>query len=222
MWMLLSVQFTFYFFIWLINYFISVVLNCTPSSPVFSYSWAILISLSLIFMAIAIIRIITKNWRLLFYFQWRSVLLLCHFSLTALLFCLTQILKKSDVYSPSIFQYPICVADHPRDFTPPCVRSYEGYYWFLVLLYVLMYSSPAIMCGYVYLTNSITLKWWYVFVTKRVAITSMAEISKSSLNYESINWLYEEVNWWYFQMVIWLIISLFIQIMIWFSSEKWN
>jgi hypothetical protein len=144
--------------------------------------WTVFVVVSFIVILISIIRTISRNWRLLFYFQWRSVVFLSHFILVYFYSCamIFTIYSRPEKFL-TLEDYPNCVGSHPRESSPPCHYTSIDFSFPLMATFVLLACLyPITSVCYVYFTSSFTWKWWKCLLTEGIILREAIEKEQKS------------------------------------------
>ena len=115
-----------------------------------------------------------------FWFCWLALSLLFNFNGA----------QSSPPTKTEVFEYPDCVALHPRTNSPPCQSQRDHHHSFLfltsfsVFLFLFLFFIS-------YWTNSLVIFWWKELLCSRRILKARKEGSwslQSSIQYEIINW----------------------------------
>ena len=127
----------------------------------------LLLLFSFVNIIVAIAVIVQRN-RQIFYFQWRTLAFAIHESI---FYILLQILIYYFGYihwdAGVITLYPSCVASYPQDPSPPCMPYYLDSFWYYSLFSAWLTSWLIILTFYMYWTNALMWKWWYLLFRDR-------------------------------------------------------
>ena len=106
--------------------------------------------------------------RQIFYFQWRTLVFVTHESI---FFIIMQILIFYFGYyhwdAGIVTLYPECVAAHPSDPDPPCQPQYLDSFWYFSIFSALLFAWLILFTLYMYWSNVLMWKWWYLLITQR-------------------------------------------------------
>jgi hypothetical protein len=148
------------------TYFCVPLPSADPSFYIFYIPTSVLIGILFVTLISSFIKMILRNHHIL-YFQWRTFI----FGIQCLIFYIfVQIIfyyYADSVwdFSGPLIEYASCVASHPSDPSPPCSRQYLVGFWYYSLFCAQLYGWMIIFTLYVYWSNPLMWKWWYLFIT---------------------------------------------------------
>jgi hypothetical protein len=141
------------------------------------------LSVTVVCLLLAFTKMLLTNHQF-FYFQWRTLMfgVQCIILLVFLEVFFFYFTYSRWDFMGTVAAYPICVASHPLDPSPPCAEQHLDSYWYFCLFTVQLMGWMAVFCLYVYWSNASVWRWWCHVITQREVMRSLVSVSTSAGN----------------------------------------
>jgi hypothetical protein len=161
---------------------VSIIYACQTTYTVLEYysGSVVCICISLACLSSFILRTVRRNWRVLYYYQWRSLIYIIHSLVVFVTIIVDRYYIGSHLFDKgNLYIWPSCVAANARNPDPPCEYVPLNLFGYTIYLLTLLYTWP-FACFYMYFTSEYTRLWWTHLIFQRKLITQISQLSQIS------------------------------------------